>query len=88
MRCPKCGTALRCPTCEQSTPTPTELRVLKALCQDGAPTDEIGRRLKMSPKTVKTHLQNLMRKYGTHNRTELAVKAMRTGVVPLERTDI
>jgi len=42
----------------------------------------------MSPKTVKTHLQNLMRKYGTHNRTELAVKAMRTGVVPLERTDI
>ena len=46
----------------------------------GIPNKEIAERLRISPLTVKSHLEQLMDRTGIHSRTELAVKASRLGL--------
>ncbi|MGH9214517.1 MAG: helix-turn-helix transcriptional regulator [Acidimicrobiales bacterium] len=54
--------------------TPTELKVVELVVQ-GLTNPEIGRRLFVSPGTVKTHLSHVYAKLGVANRTELATLA-------------
>ena len=57
-----------------------ERQVLE-LASQGFHNDEIGRRLFISPKTVKTHLQNIYEKLGVSSRTEASVKARDAGLL-------
>jgi len=45
---------------------------------------EIGTRLGISPRTVETHRENLMRKLGLQSQTDLIRYALRRGILPLE----
>lgn len=60
------------------TPSEREIEVLTAL-RDGATSDEIGARLRISARTVESHLRRLFDRYGVVSRTELAVLAVREG---------
>ena len=51
------------------------------LVAEGFQNSEIGSRLFISPKTVKTHLQNIYEKLGVKSRTEAAVKAKEAGLL-------
>ena len=53
------------------------------LLAGGARTSEIARRLVISDKTVKTHIQNILRKLDVTSRLEAAAIAVRAGFVPL-----
>jgi DNA-binding NarL/FixJ family response regulator len=55
--------------------TPTQVKVLTVLANEGLTNREIGRRLWMATKTVKTHVETMMRKTHTHTRAELVVWA-------------
>jgi ATP/maltotriose-dependent transcriptional regulator MalT len=57
-----------------------ELEVL-GLAAEGFTNDEIGQRLFISSKTVKTHLQNIFEKLGVGSRTEAAMKAKEAGLL-------
>ncbi len=59
-------------------PSAREVAVLAEL-NTGAPSDEIGGRLGISPRTVESHLRRLFDRYGVVSRTELAVLSMREG---------
>jgi ATP/maltotriose-dependent transcriptional regulator MalT len=56
-------------------------REVLQLVAEGFHNDEIGRRLFISPKTVKTHLQNIYEKLQVRSRTEAAVKAKEAGLL-------
>jgi LuxR family maltose regulon positive regulatory protein len=56
-------------------------RDILSLVAEGFQNAEIGRRLFISPKTVKTHLQNIYKKLGVKSRTEAAVKAKEAGLL-------
>lgn len=60
--------------------TVRELEVLKLLAE-GRSDRDISRELVVSPRTVHSHVANALRKTGCANRTELAVLAVRDGVV-------
>ena len=70
------------PTGQPDLLTPRELEVL-VLVIDGMTNQEIADRLRLSRRTVHAHVSNAMKKTGTSSRTQLAVHALRTGVVPL-----
>jgi len=55
-----------------------ELEVLKALCL-GLPNKGIAERLFLSTETVKTHISNLISKFGVSDRTAVVVTALRCG---------
>jgi DNA-binding NarL/FixJ family response regulator len=60
------------------TPSQREIEVLTQL-RNGATSDEIGARLRISARTVESHLRRLFDRYGVVSRTELAVLAVREG---------
>ncbi|WP_213011394.1 ATP-binding protein, partial [Paractinoplanes toevensis] len=66
-------------------PTPRELEVVDLVAQ-GLSSSEIGRRLRISHRTVDTHLTNLSARLGLHNRVELTRWYINfTGANPVER---
>ncbi len=60
--------------------TPRELDILK-LVAEGLSSDEIARELYISVQTVSSHLWRMMKKLGVENRTQLALFAIRNGIV-------
>lgn len=62
--------------------TPRELDVVRLLVA-GLGNTEMAERLGVSRRTVHAHLSNAMAKTGTQTRTQLAVYALRAGLVPL-----
>ena len=61
-----------------------QLRLLELVAL-GLPDREIGRRIHLSPHTVKHHIEQLRAEVGARNRTELAAWAGRAGFYPLPR---
>jgi two-component system, NarL family, nitrate/nitrite response regulator NarL len=66
--------------------TDREREVLVLLAQGGRQKD-IAHRLSISPKTVGTHIQNLLGKVGVHSRAELVARAYMLGLVAQRRRD-
>ncbi len=60
--------------------TPREWDILRLLAQ-GYTNRQIAQRLIISESTVKTHVHNMLRKIGVHNRAELAAWALRRQLV-------
>jgi DNA-binding NarL/FixJ family response regulator len=60
--------------------TPRESEVIK-LIAEGLTSDEIGRELTISPRTVERHRENILGKLGMRNRVELTRYAIRQGLV-------
>jgi len=59
-----------------------ELQTVR-LVVDGQSNAEIATSLGVSARTVQAHIASAMRKTDTRTRTQLAVHALRTGLVPL-----
>ena len=59
--------------------TPRELEVLRLL-GEGNDQNEIAHELSISPKTVATHIQRLLTKFGARSRAQLVALAYRAGV--------
>jgi DNA-binding NarL/FixJ family response regulator len=55
--------------------TPAEERVLHALCR-GSSNRAIASALRLSPRTVESHISSLLEKTRTHSRTQLVVWAL------------
>lgn len=62
------------------SPTPQQGRVLDLAVQ-GMTYSEIARTLRISESTVRFHIQKLKVRFGVRSRTELAVQALRAGLV-------
>ncbi len=62
--------------------TPRQTEVLREIAL-GTSMKEIAHRLALSPKTVETHRQNLVKRLGINNVPGLVRYALRTGVVPI-----
>jgi NarL family two-component system response regulator LiaR len=60
--------------------TERELEVL-ALLVTGLNNSEIAEKLVVSPSTVKSHVSNILAKFGVASRTEVAVAAVRRGLI-------
>lgn len=63
--------SLRIQASPQVELTPTERKVVQFVSQ-GLSNREIGERLKVSQRTIESHVSNMLNKTGLHNRTELA----------------
>lgn len=59
--------------------TPRQVEVL-ALLADGLTQREIAQRLKISPKTVGTHIEHVFRKLGVHSRAQAVALVLRGGL--------
>jgi DNA-binding NarL/FixJ family response regulator len=57
---------------ERATPTPREQELI-LLIGRGLQNKVIAYELNISENTVRAHISNIMRKYGLHNRTQIAV---------------
>lgn len=66
--------------------TPREREVL-GLLVDGANSARIAAELRISPNTVRTHVQSILTKLQVHTRLEAATLAVRHGLVPISRGD-
>ena len=66
--------------------TPRELEVLRALAE-GLDSPTICERLDIAPNTVRTHVQNIMGKLGTHSKLEAVAFALRQGLVEPPRPE-
>ena len=51
----------------------------------GRANGQIARELHIAPQTVKTHVSNILGKLNLQTRTEAALHAMRTGLVPVNQ---
>lgn len=63
-----------------------EQDVLKLIAK-GLSNSDIAKRLFISPHTVKNHVSNIYRKIGIDDRTQVALMAIRHGLVSLDRAD-
>lgn len=59
--------------------TERELEVLQ-LIVDGCSNDAIAQELYISAGTVKTHVRNILRKFCANDRTQAAIRALRSGL--------
>jgi len=66
--------------------TERETSVLR-LVAEGLANKEIARRLVISEKTVKAHLNNVFAKLDVHSRTQAALQAIRSGIAPTAGPD-
>lgn len=66
--CPKCDFEF-----EPNDLTPRELEALEFLCE-GLSNKEIGIKMNIEPRTVKSHLNKACLKYGVRGRVRLAAK--------------
>ncbi|MFB9442054.1 response regulator transcription factor [Dactylosporangium vinaceum] len=62
--------------------TRREEEVLVLLAR-GRANGQIARELHIAPQTVKTHVSNILQKLGASSRTQAALYAMRTGLIPM-----
>ncbi len=63
-------------------------REVVALISSGRSNAEIARILRLSETTVKTHVSNVLAKWGLRDRVQLVVRAFKTGaVVPDQQPD-
>jgi DNA-binding NarL/FixJ family response regulator len=68
--------------------TGRELEVL-AMISEGHANKQIAWKLRISEKTVKSHVSTILAKFGLESRTQLALHALRLGlVVPLPRSSV
>lgn len=68
------------PTGEMSSLSPREREILTLLAEGNTQT-QIAADLVLSPRTVATHIQNLLRKLGVNSRAQAVVAAYREGLV-------
>lgn len=61
--------------------TPREIEILQHVAE-GLANKEIAHKLSISERTVKNHLSNIMEKLHVNSRTQAAVYALRSGLVP------
>jgi NarL family two-component system response regulator LiaR len=66
--------------------TSRELQITKLVAK-GLSNEEIGKQLNIVPRTVGTHISNILAKLGLDNRTQLALWALRSGLVSLFDAD-
>lgn len=71
---------------DQAKPSARELEAIE-LVVGGRSNAEIAAAMSLSVRTVQAHLSRAMAKTGTRTRTQLAVHALRVGLVALERLD-
>jgi DNA-binding NarL/FixJ family response regulator len=76
---------------EEAPPDPYERltnreRQVLHLVAEGHTYAEIGRRLVISPRTVESHCQSMMRKLGVSTRADVTRYALQRGILPLEDT--
>ena len=64
------------------TLSPREAEVLRLLA-DGSTQHEIAHRLGISPKTVGSHIEHILRKLGVHSRAQAVARAFREDAAPL-----
>lgn len=62
--------------------SPREADIARLIC-DGLTNREIARRLELSETTVKTYLRRAMDKWEVHDRTQVVITAVRSGLVRL-----
>jgi DNA-binding NarL/FixJ family response regulator len=60
--------------------TPTELKVLQLVAQ-GMANREIAQTLDVSPRTIESHVSNMLNKTSLHNRTELARWSIESSII-------
>ena len=77
------GSATRRPFPARSPRSPPRAEVLQLVAQ-GYANKQIARALDMSEKTAKTHVSNILAKLGVADRTQAAIYAVRSGLVPSE----
>lgn len=65
--------------------SPRERQVLTLLAE-GASSENIARKLSVSPNTVRTHVQSILTKLQVHSRLEAATFAVRYGIVKVTRS--
>jgi two-component system, NarL family, response regulator LiaR len=71
---------LHSPTDQPDRLTPRELEVLECVAH-GLPNKEIAWNLRISEKTVKSHVSTILSKFGLESRTQAALHATRVGLV-------
>ncbi|TMD13207.1 MAG: response regulator transcription factor [Chloroflexi bacterium] len=64
--------------------TPRELQVLRELAQ-GHDNERVARTLRMSPNTVRTHVQNILAKLQVHSKLEAVSLAVRRGWITISQ---
>jgi two-component system, NarL family, response regulator len=67
----------------RNQPSSRELEVLKLLAR-GVGTREIGTQLHISENTVRNHINNLLEKLDSHDRTKAVTEALRQGLLRLD----
>ena len=63
-------------------------REILRLVAEGLSNEDIAERLRVSPRTVQTHVASALKKTDTRNRAQLAVLGLREGVVPIEEPEL
>jgi DNA-binding NarL/FixJ family response regulator len=66
--------------------TPREVQILQSFA-DGFATDEVGDRLGISPRTVRSHVESILTKLGVRSKLEAVLSGLRAGVIHLATGD-